>query len=42
MEETKKEQLPEGGEEFDQNDINKEKFDYVVLGSGLTENILGA
>lgn len=27
---------------FAANDINKEKFDYIVLGSGLTENILGA
>ena len=24
------------------NDINREQFDYIVLGSGLTENILGA
>ena len=29
-------------EHYDENDINKEKFDYIVLGSGLTENILGA
>lgn len=24
-----------------ENDLNKEGFDYVILGSGLTENILG-
>ena len=41
MEESKQQQEALG-EEFDLNDINKEKFDYVVLGSGLTENILGA
>ena len=29
-------------EEFSVNDINKERFDYIFLGSGLTENILGA
>jgi len=28
--------------EFASNDLNKEKFEYIVLGSGLTENILGA
>ena len=28
--------------EYGPNDLNREKFDYVVLGSGLTENILGA
>jgi hypothetical protein len=42
MEETKDESQCKQEEEFDQNDINREKFDYVVLGSGLTENILGA
>lgn len=26
----------------DPNDLNKENFDYIILGSGLTENILGA
>ena len=29
-------------ESFAPNDINREQFDYIVLGSGLTENILGA
>ena len=29
-------------ENMDPNDLNKENFDYIVLGSGLTENILGA
>ncbi|CDW88529.1 UNKNOWN [Stylonychia lemnae] len=29
-------------QQFDPNDLNREKFDYVVFGSGLTENILGA
>jgi hypothetical protein len=29
-------------EQLDPNDLNKENFDYVILGSGLTENILGA
>lgn len=29
-------------EEYSANDINREKFDYIVLGTGLTENILGA
>ena len=28
-------------EEFDKNDINKEKFQYIIFGSGLVENILG-
>ncbi len=37
QEEQKKEE-----EEFSPNDLNKEKFEYIVLGSGLTENILGA
>jgi hypothetical protein len=32
----------EAAEEYAQNDINREKFEYIVLGSGLTENILGA
>jgi hypothetical protein len=29
-------------EEFAPNDLNRERFDYIFLGSGLTENILGA
>ena len=37
-----KEEEEEEEEEFSVNDINKERFDYIFLGSGLTENILGA
>eukprot|EP00347_Sterkiella_histriomuscorum_P015294 403357571 len=29
-------------QKFAENDLNREKFDYIVFGSGLTENILGA
>lgn len=34
--------LPNQEPEYEKNDLNAEKFDYVVFGSGLTENILGA
>lgn len=32
----------ESTEYYDEGDLNKEQFEYVFLGSGLTENILGA
>ena len=38
----KQEEQKKEDEEFSPNDLNKEKFEYIVLGSGLTENILGA
>jgi hypothetical protein len=42
MEESKQVEEASKQEEYAQNDLNREQFEFVVLGSGLTENILGA
>jgi hypothetical protein len=42
MEESKLAEEVNKEEEYAQNDLNREQFEFVVLGSGLTENILGA
>ena len=36
------EQNQDYDEQKESKDLNKENFDYIILGSGLTENILGA
>lgn len=45
IEETTEQQIEnkeDSEQQFPDNDLNREKFDYIVFGSGLTENILGA